>query len=104
MIQVFVIMNNLKGNCKHCGSSNIKKSQAYPSDYFCIDCKDGDKIQNLNKQSRSSGKHVQGLTVDENHNKKQVFFNLCCEIDEQGRKLDHYGKPIIPDSDLEFED
>ena len=38
---------NKKLICEHCGSNNCKKSFAYPSDYFCKDCKNGGKIKNI---------------------------------------------------------
>lgn len=58
----------LPKECSFCSSTKVKQSSAYPTDWFCLDCKKGGLLKNEGQESNM--KDI--LTVGRKYNCKSI--------------------------------
>lgn len=60
----------LPKECSFCYSKKVKQSSAYPTDWFCQDCKKGGLLQSESKESIQNA-----LNISRKHNFKTIQIN-----------------------------
>lgn len=93
------------GYCRFCHSSNTKVSYAYPEDYYCQDCKQGDTLDTLLSKAQldrlNSNKAVKQkphyLKVDSNNPCMEEFLEEESQIAvwPQDNGICDYGDELI---------